>query len=101
MTEPSLPELEAERYRLYAQLNQVGDWKSHQPQCRSNDTSTYADPIRSSRPDPSTRCRHRIGWAFPSPRVAHVVINRRSADESTHGNASRLHREVGCPTLSG
>jgi hypothetical protein len=27
MTEPSLPELEAERDRLYAQLNRVGDFR--------------------------------------------------------------------------
>jgi hypothetical protein len=27
MTEPSLPELEAERYRLYAQLSMVGDFR--------------------------------------------------------------------------
>ena len=39
MTEPSLPELEAERDRLYAQLSVVGDSSTSSPRWPSSSAS--------------------------------------------------------------
>ena len=75
MSEPSLPELEAERDRLFAQLSVVGDFRRR-----------AAPPARTS---PGRCCLRHVPWSRRPVRRSHVADAGGSVSEAMHAVSRR------------